>query len=488
MGSWPSRLRPHVGKGVGVAKLAPARRVALALVSERRRRGGRMRDIARESKALSSLSAPDRSLAFRLALGCTAAEPMLRVIIDQHLKRPSALEPRVRDALQVAAYELCYLDTPTAVAASQGVELVRSVAPRAAGLANAVLRKVATEDCSRVADARRHAEQGTADVFELSLMAGLPTWLVERLVAERGNAFATAFCKAQADPAPVFVAAHSLRRSPDELCHLLQEKGMQPHPIAGLPGAFELGDAAPLATSGLVEGVDLVVADLSAQLVCRVAAPAEPCEMLELGQGRGTKSILLAAGLGATHPTRIDGVDSLAYKVAVSRRRMQTAGLDQVVYAHQQDACLIDRDDAPEALRRSFGAVLVDAPCSGTGTIRRHPEIAAALTSADVTELAALQLRMLTAASARVAVGGTLEYATCSVLREEDEAVVQAFLASDAGRAFRVVPVSAAPACQADPQLAQLVVDRQTSEGYLLCAPTTGGGDGHFCALLVRMA
>ena len=128
-----------------MAKVSPARRAALGLVSRRRRSDGRIRDMAREDKALSALSPVDRALAFRLAMGATAAAAQLDELIDERLKRPSSLEPRVRDALQIATFELCHLDTPTGVAVSQGVELVRGVSPRAAGLANAVLRRVATE-------------------------------------------------------------------------------------------------------------------------------------------------------------------------------------------------------------------------------------------------------------------------------------------------------------------------------------------------------
>ena len=130
--------------------------------------------------------------------------------------------------------------------------------------------------------------------------------------------------------------------------------------------------------------------------------------------------------------------------------------------------------------------MLVDAPCSGSGTLRRHPEIASSLSAADVSSLASLQARLLAAAATRVAPSGTLIYSTCSVLREEDEAVVDAFLASEAGHGFAIEPVSQAPACQASAGLAQVVGACQTPEGYLLVPLAPDGGDGHFCARLVR--
>ena len=470
-----------------MASLSPARRAALALVSERRRRAGRVRDIARSDASLARLSGPDRSLAFRLALGATGAAGVLDSLIDERLRRPSALEPRVRDALQVAAYEICYLDTPDAVAASQGVELVRSVAPRASGLANAVLRRLAREVRPQVVLAQERAREGAVDASDLSLAAGLPLWLVERVCADRGDRAASQLCLAQLEPAPVYVATNGERHSADELAALLAGEGMPARPVEGLPGSFELDGSASLAQAGLVNRVDLVVADVSAQVVCRLAAPARPCDMLEVGQGRGTKSVLLASALGAVHPSHIVGVDSVAAKVRVSRRRMEAAGLADVVSCHEFDACGLADDGLPAELGRSFDAVLVDAPCSGTGTLRRHPEIASALSAQDVDSLAGLQQRMVTAVAQRVATGGTLAYATCSVLREENEGVVERFLASDDGRGFVVVSVGDAPACCDDPALAALVHAAQTPEGYLQAIPSQGGGDGHFCALLRRV-
>lgn len=467
---------------------SPARVAALLTLSERRRRNGRVRDIERMSKQVGSLSAVDRALVTRLLMGTTATSALLDSLIDERLRRPSSVEPRVRDALQLAAFEVCYLDTPAAVAASQGVELVRLVSPRAAGLANAVLRRIASEVRPRVEAARGRTADGTFDEADLALVSGLPAWLVARLVADRGAAFARDLCLAQLEPAPVCVAANGALRDAASLEALLREGDMDPRALPGLPGSFALGRPAALHATKLVHHVDLVVADQSAQLVCRVAAPSEPCEALEVGQGRGTKSVLLAAAAGVVHPAHVTGVDSVAYKVALSERRMGRARLSDKVSCLQLDARELDGGDLPADLGRAFGVVLVDAPCSGTGTMRRHPEAPARLTEADVSDLARLQLQILAAASARVAPGGALVYSTCSVMREEDEDVVAAFLAGDAGRDFEVEPVGAAPACVASPALAEVVRANQTPDGFMLTCPAAGSGDGHFCARLVRRA
>lgn len=469
-----------------MARLSAARRAALRLVGERRRRGARIRELARTDDSLASLSAADRALAFRLAIGTTAAETVLDKWIDEFLRRPSSLEPRVRDALRLSAYELLYLETPTAVAASQGVELVRSVAPRATGLANALLRRLAQEVRPRAKAARQALDSGTASVDELSLASGLPLWLVEQVLADRGASYAISLCEAQLEPAPVYVATNARRHSPEELERMLSERGMDPHAIAGLSGAFALSRGAELGASEMVSTTDLVVADFSSQLVCRIGGPEKATDLLEVGQGRGTKSLLLATASHALWPARIAAVDSVAYKVDLSRRRMEVAGLGDIVSCHELDARMLAGSDLSPELQGPFAAVLLDAPCSGTGTLRRHPEIPSTISKEDVEELADLQLSLLSAAASRVCTGGVVTYATCSVLRAEDEDVVTAFLKTELGRSFAVEAVSSAYACTHDEGVAALVAASQTADGFFLATPAPGAGDGHFCARLRR--
>ena len=137
-----------------------------------------------------------------------------------------------------------------------------------------------------------------------------------------------------------------------------------------------------------------------------------------------------------------------------------------------------------------FDTVFIDAPCSGTGTMRRHPEIPWRLTENDVTTvLPKLQLTMLKEASARVAAGGELIYATCSVFDEENTQVVDAFLASSEGADFSVAPLSEAQILQLPEfdQAKKLVSVRQNDQGLFQSVPVNADSyDGHFCARLIR--
>ena len=150
------------------------------------------------------------------------------------------------------------------------------------------------------------------------------------------------------------------------------------------------------------------------------------------------------------------------------------------------------RPNLPPALAGGFDTVFVDAPCSGTGTMRRHPEIVWGLERKSVSptrtdSLPTLQLRLLRAASARVRPGGALLYATCSLLAQEDEDIIEAFLVSDEGEGFEVSSVLEAPGVSTLPKAAyELLAANVSSEGFFCSHPTADSFDGHFCARLVR--
>ena len=159
------------------------------------------------------------------------------------------------------------------------------------------------------------------------------------------------------------------------------------------------------------------------------------------------------------HTVPIHAVDLHEYRARLHAERMQQAGIEDVM-SLAGDACALD---AIDGILSHYDAVLLDAPCSGTGTMRRHPEIRWNLTPDDVTELAVLQRALLDEAARHVAVGGTLVYATCSILDEENQQVVDGFLAAQAQDAWRV------------------------GEGSFATLPALDGPDGHFAAVLQRV-
>lgn len=478
-----------------MATASPARTTALHLLGSQRRRGARARDLMRGAREMETLGRKGRALATRLVLGVNVASGELDRRIDSFAARPGSIEPRVRDALRLSAFEILYLDTPRQVAVSQGVELVRGVSPRASRMANAVLRRIA--DCRPEVDEAREAVSAVAggarrelSAEELSLASGYPAWLCARLVEALGVQRAAAMCACALEPAPVYVTCG--KGNAMALEEKLAAAALEPV-AAELDGCWRLNAGAGLARSGLVASCDVVVADLAAQLACR--ATAAPGRVLEVGQGRGTKSLILARlmrEMGAE--PEVVGCELVGSKARLSTKRMEEAELAANVRCVEFDGTkLADEDALPEPLAGLFDSVIVDAPCSGTGTMRRHPETAWALGERIVDPAAedglpALQLSLLTAAASRVAPGGSLVYATCSVLPEENSQVVEAFLASESGAAFERANLREAPAVAANESAAELIRANVTPAGDFQSAPTRAGFDGHYFTRLVRTA
>jgi len=448
-----------------MGKLSAARACACKLLAEQRVRGARARDLLRTSPDVAALDARDRGLCTRLVLGVVATRGALDACLDA---RVTKLRPRVRDALRVGAYELLYADVSPHVAVSQGVELAAYADRGARGMANAVLRRLEREELPLLRQLRERASSGACSADELACAFGLPAWLVACVADGRGLAEAHAFARASLTAAPVWVRANELRDDAARVPELLRAQGLDPRPEENEPQVWRLEHAAGLAASGLVDDGTLVVADLAAQRVARLASPAPGSWLLEVGQGRGTKTLLLqmqahAAG-GLAH---VVGVDSVAFKTKLAAERV-ARDCGPFVRCVTFDARKLGGADLPAALCRPFDQVFVDAPCSGTGTLRRHPEIAwdldpQAVQAAAPGSLVELQASILAASAARVAPGGLLSYATCSVLPAEDEDVVDAFLSSTAGKAFE--------RCAPDWR----------------SAPAPGGCDGHYLARLRRV-
>ncbi|MCI1880242.1 MAG: hypothetical protein LKI89_08780 [Olsenella sp.] len=478
-----------------MATLSPARMAAADILSNVRRRNAHARELLRTSAPVARLTPANRALATRLALGSVRASGTIEALLDAHL-RGGHLEPRVRDALSISAYELLWLSTPVPVAISQGVELVRRVSPHGTGLANAVLHRVAEEDVPALAHARESVARRDCTSSDIALVAALPSWLADELVVSLGTEEACRMALAAMDAPGAYVAGNARLHDGAEVERLLSAAGLIPRATC-LPGCLELSSSAGLASSGLVAAVDVVPADMAAQVVAWLASPAPSTHMLEVGQGRGTKSLLLeSCALRRGGLARLSSVDLEAFKVTVSRARMARAGLGDVVTCTAFDGCRLGEQDLPEELVGPFDSVFVDAPCSGTGTLRRHPEIAWALQEGAIRagsqSLPALQLALIRAASPRVCPGGTLAYATCSELREEDERVVLSFLASPEGARFSLVSPRSTAAFAALPSDAQRLVAPMIGPDGMVRTSRAGTEelplDGHFLTLLVREA
>ncbi len=379
------------------------------------------------------ISPEDAAFATKIARGVTSTLGTLDEFIDRNLRSPEDIQDDVRDALRVSAYELLFLGKDAYAAVDQGVELVRSVQPKASGLANSVLRKMSTS--------AKKFPYGNPDL-SLQVLArsqAFPLWFAKRLMNEMGLKQATDFMRASNADAPVFIAVNPIKADEAEVVEVFDQAGSLMEPSATVLGCYLVKDARVLrkpAVRALFENGSVCVSDESAQAIAALACPEGDVEaFLEIGAGRGTKTILVQGNavrrFGRTIP--MVSVDDHAFKGELLAKRTAAYGI-QSVRPLTADARKLS-EKLPEA---SFDAVLVDAPCSGAGTMRRHPEIRWRLTAEQIEEMAAIEYDLLAEAAKMVKPGGTLTYATCTVFETENSQVVDRFRRTKFGEAFEI--------------------------------------------------
>lgn len=452
-----------------MAKLNPARLVAARCGAIVRQRDAFTADVLAGQLREAGLSREDAAFARLLALGVTSTLGTLDETIDRCLRSPDDVQPDVRDCLRVSTYEVLFLDKAGHAAVDQGVELVRAVQPKAARLANAVLRKVVAAK----------GEFPYGDVAEddaaLARSAGFPLWLAEALVSWFGREEAARFmaeCNAQA---PVFFGVNACKVDDAEVLRAFGRSKVDVQPVqlhAGqrIPGCLRAGSQSAVGTRAaynMFSHGELLVSDAAAQAIAQLALPREkPSRFLEVGSGRGTKTILLQSGAQRRYGSQMDltAVDFHGFKDDLLRKRAQLYGVQLA------DVLCADARNLDEGLG-VFDAVFVDAPCSGLGTLRRHPEIRWRLRPGQVQQLADNAVAILRGVAGHVAVGGMLAYATCTVSPDENEYAVKRFLESHEGGAFRIEP------CPANP----------LSKLFFKTRLAPGGCDAHFAATMRRV-
>lgn len=415
-------------------RVADGRVAAYAIGRAVRERGAYVSSVAPTVTArIEGIDPKDVAFATRLSKGVAATWGTLDEFIDRTMSSPDDIQADVRDALRVSAYELVFLHKPPHVVVDQGVELVRFVEPKAANLANAVLHRMV-----EAADDFPFGDPETDDAA-LARSCAFPGWISRRLIDELGRADAAEFMRASMGDAPVFVAVNFVRAKVSEIIQAFKEVGTEVEPIAGVPGCLRVHGAKAFKTPRIKRLFDegkMLVSDQSAQAVALFALPKErPARFLEIGSGRATKTVLMQSAAYRRYGAFMDmvSVDDHAFKAEILRERMESYGIEGVEARVADGRMLSKSFDAG-----SFDAVFVDAPCSGIGTLRRHPEIKWRLTASDVSTLAMTGFDMLIEAAGLVRVGGMLTYSTCTAFKEENEQVVDRFLKMKTGESFVV--------------------------------------------------
>jgi 16S rRNA (cytosine967-C5)-methyltransferase len=339
----------------------------------------------------------------------------LDALLDRLLSRPGQkIEPDVRALAIVGLCQLLYTEIPAHAAVAETVEAARHLGhPRAAGLINAVLRR-----CQR-----EHEQLGAQIDRDVAVRTAHPHWLVDALETEWGEQ-AEAILAANNQRPPFWVRVNRRRTTGAQYRARLAASGIAVASSMYDDEALLLADAVDVADlPGFVDG-DVSIQDAAAQLGARLLAP-EP----------GERILDACAAPGGKTGHLLELQPELAELVAVDVSSERLTRIADNLHRLGLSATLATGDATEPAGwwdGRPFQRILLDVPCSATGVIRRHPDIKLLRRSADIAPLAARQLQLLRAVWALLAPGGRLVYASCSALRAETVAVVEAFKATDA--------------------------------------------------------
>ena len=459
-----------------MSKLNPARWIAVRVGAQVRERNAYTAEVLETLLANNHLNAEDSAFARVLTLGVTATCGTLDETINRCLRSKNDIQDNVRDCLRVSCYELLFLGKQDHAVVDQGVELVRSVETKAARLANAVLHKMLAQ--------KKEFPYGDVKTDDVALARsfGFPLWLAKHLISWMGREEAAHFMEVSNQPASLFFATNACKVE-DEHAFLAEfaNKGFLLDSVrlsdaAGrIPGCFHCSDhravASEIARAKFKSG-ELLVSDAAAQAVVQLALPEDaPERFLEVGSGRGTKTILLQSESLRRYGSQINlvALDFHGFKGHLLEKRARDYGvnIEQVII---KDARKLALPGEPEDIGL-FDTVFVDAPCSGLGTLRRHPEIRWRISEKNIAALAETSFQILLGVAPHVKAGGRLVYSTCTVAPFENELLIKRFLESDVGQDFKIVPCSI----------------NNLSKLFFKTRLSAAGSDAHFAALLQRV-
>lgn len=405
----------------------------------------------------------DRALAGEIATGSLRWQGAFDHVIEQFARRaPARLDPEILAILRTGIFQLLHLDrVPAAAVVDDAVNLARKAGKKsAAGFVNALLRRVSRE--------RAHLPlPDTPPLDLLSITLSHPRWLAARWLDRHGFDAAAGWARFNNSPAPLTLRVNTLKSRIDEMISRLSDAGVTTEGARFAPNALIVTAGNPLLTP-LANSGAFVVQDEASQLVGEYVAAIPGETILDACASPGGKTTQMAAAMEGRGT--IVAADVRGRRLDLLARTVRQSGAANVRIV-QADA------RAVPPFRQAFDAILIDAPCSGLGTLRRDPDVRWRRSEADLADLASRQRDMLHSLASVVRQGGRIVYSTCSSEPEENEAVVEDFLASHP-EYRREVPEG----FQSDAALAGLL----DAEGALKTLPFRDGLEAFYAVRMVK--
>ncbi|MGE5586493.1 MAG: 16S rRNA (cytosine(967)-C(5))-methyltransferase RsmB [Bacillota bacterium] len=441
---------------------------------------GAFATVARD-RALGRARLPerDRALMTELVYGVTKTRKTLDHVIGTFAARPTGkMDPVVRVALRLGAYQILYLThIPAPVAVNESVELARAFGHAgAAAFVNAVLRALVREP-GKVAFPDAVAQP----VDHIAQRYSHPAWMVSRWLARFGFDETARLCAANNENPPVTIRVNTLKTSRDRLLDELAGAGIEARPSPYVPEAIEVRQGGDLFSHRSYRDGEFLVQDTSSMLVAHVLEPVPGERVLDLAAAPGGKTTHIAECMGDRG--EIVAVDVHEHRMRLLEQNVKRLGINCITTVVADAAQLPRGATLPSrsfCSSRFFDRALVDPPCTGTGVLRRRPDLRWHRKPGDIADLTGIQADLLEAAARSVKPGGVVVYSTCSIEPEENAEIVERFLEAHPG--FRLDA--------ARPHLPREFSDAFPEQGlpYIETLPHVHVMDGFFIARLVRRA
>ena len=453
-----------------------ARKVALACLLTLSHSSASIASVVDSAFERHAVDGRERRLINGLVYGVIRWQKQLDWVLNQFINPRFQLDARHRNILRLGAFQLLHLDgIPAHAAIFETVQLATSHRRRGnqgrktAGFINAVLRSVQREGTTLT-----YPQLETNPTEHIAFSLSYPTWLVQRWLETRGVSWTLAFCRASNQVAPLALRVNTLLTKREDVCQSLAANGIVATASEIAPDGITFGHRAMTAFDAAGEKTlkdilnreDIYVQDESAMLIPYLLSPADAKFIVDLCASPGGKTTHLAHLMRNTG--KIVAVDVSAEKIALLKKNCRRIGVQNV------ETQVMDATKADLRFVRQADAVLVDAPCSGFGTLRRHPDIRWNKTSKQVRALSDIQYSLLKNAAQHIKPGGILVYSTCSIEPMENEKVIQKFLTD-----YPMWTVENAQ--QFLPEVPPSIL---TPEGFVQTFPHEHGVDGAFAARL----
>ncbi len=470
-----ARYRNRKRRNLALSRMTNARKVALECLLTLSRSSTSIASVVDRAFERYAVDGRERRFINGLVYGVIRWQKQLDWVLDQFINPRFQLDTRHRNILRLGAFQLLHLDgVPAHAAIFETVQLAtahlrRGKGRKTAGFINAVLRSVQREGATLT-----YPQLETHPTEHIAFSLSYPTWLVQRWLETRGVSWTLAFCRASNQIAPLALRVNTLLTKREDVCQSLAANGIVATASEIAPDGIAFGNRAMTAFDAagdktlkdILNREDIYVQDESAMLVSYLLSPADAKFIVDLCASPGGKTTHLAHLMG--NAGKIVAVDVSAEKIALLEKNCRRVG------ARNVETQVMNATKADLGFMRQADAVLIDAPCSGFGTLRRHPDIRWNKTLDQIRTLSKIQYSLLKNAAQHIKPGGILVYSTCSIEPMENKGVVERFLTDH--------PMwTVENAQQFLPEVPPSII---TPQGFVQTFPHEHGVDGAFAARL----